>query len=922
MYDHKRIEGEVEQFWKEKEVYKKVKEASQKQEKEFIFIDGPPFVTGDIHPGTAWNKSIKDAYLRYFRMRGFNVWDQPGFDTHGLPIEVKVEKKLGITNKHEIEEKYGLERFIQECRAFVDEYIKIMTKQLKSFHVWMDWDNPYITYKNEYIVRSWKTIKKAWEKGLLKEGNYVVPYCERCETTLANYELEYKELEDPSIFVKFPVDENTYLLIWTTTPWTLAGNLAVMAHPKETYVKIKRDGEYLILAKKRLEALKDILGEFEVVEEFPGEKLEGLAYKHPFQDLIKLEYPRKVILSEEFVSMEDGTGLVHSAPGHGEEDFKAARKYNIPVISVVGDKGEYLEEAGVFAGKNARKSNPEIINILKERGLLLHEGKIRHRYPTCWRCKTPLIYRATHQWFITITDVKDRMIEEAKSAKWVPKFAEKRFLNFLKDAPDWCISRQRYWGIPLPIWKCKNGHVKIIDEAPEGVEDLHRPYIDKVVFKCEECGEEMHRVKDVLDVWFDSGNAVWASTGKDIQADFITEGQDQIRGWFYSLLGSGIIYYDKIPYKAVAMHGFFLDENGVKMSKSVGNFVPVDEIIDRMGADAFRLFGLSNTLWEDLKFSWRDVENAKKDLNIVLNLVSYLKNEYKPWEIPPMEPSFVEDQWILSKMNSLKKEYQEAFERFELFDGVRKLRKFVEDDLSRFYMKLAKNRVKIGDKMPLKVLYEVMKEVLIMLAPVAPAIAEHAYQQFYRKYEKELSIHLLPITKHGKIDKELEEEMERVRDMIADGLSVRQEHKLSLRMPLAKAHIPAKYERYKDVVKQMLNVKEVSVEQPPSKDVEKEDYYLYLDKEITPELEKEWLLNEVLRRIQFMRKKANLQSEQYIKLEVDGELAEIVKEFEDVIKERARVKEIAYGVEEGEEFDIKGKKIRIKLEVIPESGGD
>ncbi len=917
MYDHKKVEGEMESFWKENQIYEKARKKSQSFEKEFIFIDGPPFVTGDIHPGTAWNKSIKDSYLRYFRMKGFNVWDQPGFDTHGLPIEVKVEKKLGITNKNEIEEKYGLERFIKECKAFVEEYREIMTRQLKSFHVWMDWDNPYITYKNEYIVRSWKTIKRAWEKGLLKEGNYVVPYCERCETTLANYELEYKDLTDPSIFVKFPVKgkENEYLLIWTTTPWTLVGNLAVMVHPEETYVKIKKGNEYLILAKARLEALKDILGDYEIVEEFKGRELEGLEYEHPFQDKILLKYPRKVILSEEFVSMDDGTGLVHSAPGHGEEDFKAARKYNLPVISVVGDKGEYLKEAGEFAGKNARKTNPEIIQLLKERDLLLHEGTITHRYPTCWRCKTPLIYRATHQWFITITDVKDKMIEEAKSAKWVPKFAEKRFLNFLQDAPDWCISRQRYWGIPLPIWKCKNGHVKIIDQAPEGVEDLHRPYIDQVTFKCEECGETMHRVKDVLDVWFDSGNAVWASTGKDVQADFILEGQDQIRGWFYSLLGSGIIYYDKIPYKAVSMHGFFLDENGIKMSKSVGNFVPVDEIIDRMGADAFRLFSLSNTLWEDLKFNWKDLENAKRDLNIVLNLVSYLESEYEPWKIPEMEPSYVEDKWILSKMNSLKKAYQEAFERYELFDGVRKLRRFIEEDLSRFYMKLAKNRVKLGDTMPLKVLYEVVKEVLLMLAPVTPSIAEYGYQKFYRKYENVESIHLMELTPHGTIDEQLEREMETVRDMVAQGLAVRQQHQLSLRMPLQKAYIPKQYEKYGEIVKQMLNVKEVSTEEPETKDIESQDYYLTLEKEITPELEKEWLLNEVLRRVQFMRKKHSLKPDQYVKLYIGGDLIDIVKQFEDVIKDKARVKEIVYE-EKGEEFDIKGKKIKLALELL------
>ncbi|MEM1971472.1 MAG: class I tRNA ligase family protein, partial [Candidatus Anstonellales archaeon] len=388
MYDHKEVEEWSERFWQENNIYSKIKARGTRR---FEFIDGPPFVTGEIHPGTAWNKCIKDSILRFYRMRGYDVNDTPGFDTHGLPIEVKVEKKLGIENKGEIESRIGIEKFIKECKDFAEQYRNIMTQQLKRFHIWMDWDRPYITFKKEYIERSWKTIKRAWDKGLLKEGDYVVPYCYRCQTTLANYELEYKDLEDPSIYVMFPTfEDGKYLLIWTTTPWTLVANLAVMVNPNEIYLEIERDGKILIVAKKRFEN-NSIFRDWHVRREFLGKELEGLKYKHPFDDLLKFKFDRKVVLSEEFVSMEDGTGLVHSAPGHGEEDFKVGQRYGLPTFSFVDDEGKYIDVGDGFKGRLCRDMNNEIIEILKERGLLFRRETIKHSYPTCWRCKSPLI---------------------------------------------------------------------------------------------------------------------------------------------------------------------------------------------------------------------------------------------------------------------------------------------------------------------------------------------------------------------------------------------------------------------------------------------------------------------------------------------------------------------------------------------------
>ncbi len=900
MYDHKEIEDWSEEFWNKNKIYYKVKD---KGDKYFEFIDGPPFVTGEIHPGTAWNKCIKDAILRFFRMRGYRVNDTPGYDTHGLPIEVKVEKKLGIENKWEIETKIGIENFVKECRDFAENYRKIMTEQLKKFHVWMDWDNPYITFKREYIERSWKTIKKAWEKGLLKEGDYVVPYCYRCQTTLANYELEYKNLKDPSIYVMFPTEDGRYLLIWTTTPWTLVANLAVMAHPEEPYIElISPDNKRVILAKARYEKMINYFKDWKISNEFPGLKLEGLRYRHPFDDLLSFKFDRKVVMSSEFVSMEDGTGLVHSAPGHGEEDYKVGLRYNLPTFSFVDDAGKYIDVGERFKGRIAREMNNEIIEILKDRKLLFKHETIDHSYPTCWRCKSPLIYRSTHQWFITITEFKDKMIEEAQKVKWIPQFAMKRFTNFLKDSPDWCISRQRYWGIPLPIWKCeKCGEIKILDTIPEELEDPHRPYIDKITFKCNKCEDEMRRIPDVLDVWFDSGNAVWASTGKDTIADFIVEGQDQIRGWFYSLLGSGMLYYDKSPYKAVAMHGFFVDEKGEKMSKSIGNYIPVEQILERVGADAFRLFGLSNNIWEDLRFNWRDLELAKRDLFVLINMIKYLEENYQE-----EEEQKIWDKWILAKLNMLKKTYIESFHNFEYYIAVRALREFMIEDVSRFYMKLVKN-----NKSSIKTLYKVLLDILIMLAPITPATSEYLYQKMFRQYEKYESIFMINIKDVEDYDQDIIDKMNKVQKIISSILEWRQSNKLPLRMPIAQIKI-SDLNGFEEVIAIMTNSKLVKIENPDRIDLNVEGVNISIDK---GEFTEEWLLNEVSRRIQYFRKINMIDKNEIVNIYYDGspEIVELIENNIEVLQNKTRTKLIRKEKLDGQKFEIKQYNLNLKM---------
>ncbi|MEM4335636.1 MAG: isoleucine--tRNA ligase [Candidatus Anstonellales archaeon] len=942
MYPHNSIENGVLQFWEKEKIYEKAKKKNRKG-KRFYFVDGPPYATGQIHPGTAWNKAIKDAMCRYYRMNGYNVRAQAGYDTHGLPIEVKVEKELEIKKKNEIEEKFGIEKFISECKNFADKYIEVMTGQFKSVGVWMDWDNPYITYKDGYIEKSWETLKMAYDKGLMHQGEYVLPYCYRCETTLANYELEYDEESDPSIFVKFKVKgkSDEFLLVWTTTPWTLVSNMACMVHPDYDYVKVMFGEEAYIFAKGRMHEVERVVGKSGIIiEEMKGKDLEGLEYDHPFQNKIKKEYRRRVVLSDRYVTLEEGTGIVHTAPGHGPEDFAVGKEYGIEIFSPVDGEGRYTDEAGEFAGMNVREANPKIIEVLKESGALVHEERVRHRYPHCWRCKTPLIFIATTQWFIDISKLKNEMLAEAKKINWVPEFGKERFLQFVENAPDWCISRQRYWGIPLPIWRCeKCGETKVVGkrkELPEKVKELHRPYVDKVKFRCK-CGGEMKRVPDVLDVWFDSGNAMWAElTDEEAKywgeiSDLIIEGHDQIRGWFYSLLGSGIVRYGKSPYRNLMMHGFFVDEKGEKMSKSLGNFVPIEEILQRYGADAFRLWGLSNPVYEDLKFMWDGMKEASDVLNIVYNLELFLERNYNEKKVGKKAKPAVEDRWLISRMNSVLKEYNDAFVSMEPHRGVKALKNFIVEDFSRFYMKLAKDRVADGDSSAMETIYDALLFSIKLLAPISPFISEYIYQRFYRKYEKEESVHFLRIGKEDKrkIDDKLEEEMEIARKIIASGLMVRQNTGVKLRWPLRKAVFEAKDEKIagkikstKNIIAKMLNVKEFIVGKGQEGLVSGECEYgkIYIDKEVSEELYEEAIVKEVLRRIQQMRKEMGLVERDRIEVFMDGEseIVSITSKNSDEIKKRTRAERIEFGPfkEEGKEWDIDGKKVEIFIKKL------
>lgn len=845
------IEKDIEEYWVGKNV---IERGLKKKGRKFYFLDGPPYVTGSIHLGTAWNKILKDAILRYKRMTGHSVWCIPGYDTHGLPIETAVEKLLNIKNKKDIS-KMGINKFNIRCKELVEKNIEVQTKQFKDLGVWMDWKNYYATYKNEYISRTWYAIKKAHEKGLLGEEQKVFHWCPRCQTVLSEHEVAmgYKDKESPSIFVKFPLvnRKREYLLIWTTTPWTLPSNTGVMAHPDIKYVLIRlENGEKFIVMKNRL---RDVIKEnYDVLEEFNGVVISNWKYKNPLEDLVdaqkELRGGRRIVLSREYVSSEEGTGLVHMAPSHGKEDFEIGQKYNLPIINIVDDEGRFTEKAGKYRGLLVFDADNEIIKDLKEKGMLYKEGKILHKYPHCWRCHSPLILRTTKQWVLYLSKLKDKMIKENKKIYWIPSWAgEERFGKWLETARDWVISRQRYWGTPAPIWRCKDcGYIEVIGSKEElakkgyKVDDLHRPYIDKITFKCPNCGGVMERVPDVLDVWLDSGAASWASIGypdnKELfnklwPVDFITEGNDQTRGWFYSLLALGTIVFDETPYKTVLMHGYALDEQGRPMSKSLGNVISPEEILEKYSIDILRTFVLIHPPWEDLRVSFKKLDETLRILNIVFNvfeffdiyasLDGYLWKNNVIKEKLDMFPE--EDRWIISLFEKRFKKISEYMEKYYAHASLKELLDFIINYLSREYIKFIRRRVWIEEEAWEKEsayhsLFYILKKITVSLAPFIPHLSEYFFTNIIAKYDANTieSVHLCewPRFDEKLINDKINQSYESLRIIITILDSIRHSCNIRKRQPLREVFIPEKLyynlsSRQIEIIKDQTNIQEV-----------------------------------------------------------------------------------------------------------------
>ncbi len=722
-YDGPMLEAWAQEFWATRDTYAKVQEL-RRTGRPFFFVDGPPYTTGHIHLGTAWNKILKDTILRYHRMCGRQVIERAGYDMHGLPIEVKVEHELGFTSKKDIEG-YGIAAFIERCRTFAETHKDLMSEQFKRLGIWLDFDDPYQTIKEDYIEAAWWTLQRADERGLLERGHRVVNWCPRCETAIADSEVEYWDETDPSIFVKFPLAgrQNEYLVIWTTTPWTLPANVAVAVDTDFIYARVlaKKDlgEEILWIAEDLVESVLRLgrYRDFEVLERKPGSDLIGTEYTSPLADQVPHQREiRHRVVAADFVTMEN-TGLVHIAPGHGWDDYLLGVKEGLPAFCPVDGGGCFTPDAGAFADMYVRDANDVVIDALGD--YLLARKKIVHRYGHCWRCKTPIIFRATEQWFLKATEIRDRMLEEIAGVRWHPEWAgSARFHDFVKESRDWCISRQRYWGIPIPIWQCEDckeytviGTIAELEERSGAtIPDPHRPYVDTVTLPCS-CGGVMRRVEDIFDVWFDSAVASWATLGfprkkeafeKYWPADFITEGQDQTRGWFYSQLGASTIAFDRSPYKSVLMHGFALDAEGRKMSKSLGNVVTPDEVVNQHGVDVLRLYILSASApWDDLKFNWDGVKTVHRAVNILWNVYRFplpymILDSFRPEAGPEgWDGSFVrdhirempeEDRWIISRVNSLARQIDADLEEYQLHRVTRGLTGFILEDLSRWYV--------------------------------------------------------------------------------------------------------------------------------------------------------------------------------------------------------------------------------------------
>ncbi|MEY2819783.1 MAG: isoleucyl-tRNA synthetase [Chloroflexota bacterium] len=850
------MEDNVLKMWTKQEIFKKT--VDQRQGKpEYVFYEGPPTANGRPGVHHVLARAFKDMFPRYKIMRGYNVSRRGGWDTHGLPVEIEVEKQLGFTNKQQIEE-YGIDKFNELCKKSVFNYIQEWEKLTDRIGFWVDLDTAYVTYTNDYIESVWWILKNFWEKDLLFKGYKIVPYCPRCGTPLSDHEvaLGYDDATDPSVFVRFPlVDKpDTYFLVWTTTPWTLPANVAIAAHPEVDYVTVERDNngttEKLILAKSLLE--KVFRGEeVKVVDTFKGKKLKGMKY-NPLYTFVPLDKPAHFVVLGDFVTTEDGTGLVHQAPAFGAEDMEMSKQNDLPVLLTVQPDGTFTPEITPWRGIFVKDADPLIIQELESRGLMFRSEKFVHTYPFCWRCHTPLLYYARESWYIRTSAKKENLVSLNKTINWVPDHIKNgRFGNWLENNIDWSLSRERYWGTPLPVWECENGeckHRECVGSVMELSEkagrdltelDLHRPHVDNVHWKCVQCGGEMSRVKDLIDVWFDSGSMPYAQwhypfENKDkfeaqYPADYICEAVDQTRGWFYSLHAISTLLNDQVSFKNVICLGHIQDAEGRKMSKSLGNIVQPWDVINLHGADALRWYLYTATPpGQERRFSSDLVGEVIRNFTLTLwNVYSFFvtyANLDKPQALNITAPANELDRWLLSELNVLVRDVTKAYEEYDVTNATRPVEQFVET-LSTWYVRRSRRRFWKNDSAADKqsaysTLYTALTTVAKLIAPAMPFLAEELYQNLVRSVDETApeSVHLSewPVAMEEFIDESLNTEMKLVMKLVSLGHSARQKANRKVRQPLAEAAFSvgnnterAALLKNAEVVQDELNVKQV-----------------------------------------------------------------------------------------------------------------
>ena len=918
-------EKQVEKFWEDNQIFEKSMKVREGNPS-YVFYDGPPTANGKPHIGHVETRVIKDMIPRYRTMKGYQVPRKAGWDTHGLPVELEVEKKLGLDGKDQIE-KYGVEPFIEQCKESVWKYEGMWEDFSHTVGFWADMKNPYVTYHNDYIESEWWALKEIWKKGLLYEGHKIVPYCPRCGTPLSSHEVAqgYKDVKERSAVVRFKVKgEDAYILAWTTTPWTLPSNVALCVNPDEDYVKVTSKGYTYYMAAALVDT---VLGEgAEVLEHYQGKDLEFKEYEPLFPYAEKRIGNKKAyyVVCDTYVTLTDGTGVVHIAPAFGEDDSKVGHRYDLPFVQLVNEKGEMTEETP-WAGTFCKKADMAVLQALEDKDLLFDAPLFEHSYPHCWRCDTPLIYYARETWFIRMTAVKEDLIRNNNTINWIPESIGKgRFGDWLENVQDWGLSRNRYWGTPLPVWQCECGHQDCIgsieelkekaDNCPDDIE-LHRPYIDAVTIKCPKCGKEMHRVPEVIDCWFDSGSMPFAqhhypfenkeTFEKQFPAQFISEAVDQTRGWFYSLLAISTLLFNKAPYENVIVLGLVQDENGQKMSKSKGNAVDPFDALQTYGADAIRwYFYTSSAPWLPSRFAGKTVvEGQRKFMGTLWNTYAFfvLYANIDNFDATKYSLEYdklaVMDKWLLSRLESTVKAVDDNLANYRIPEAAKALQSFV-DDMSNWYVRRSRERFwakgmeqdKINAYMTL---YTALVTVAKAAAPMIPFMTEDIYQNLVKSIDASApeSIHLcdFPEVHENWIDPKMEEDMADLLEIVVMGRAARNTANIKNRQPIGTMYVKSEFqlsEFYKEIIEDELNVKEV---------VFKDDIADFISYSFKPQMRTVGpkygkLLNKiktVLSELDGNKAMAELKSTGELKLDIDGQ--EIVLLEEDLLIDMAQM---------------------------------
>lgn len=940
METHLEREEKITNYWKEHKIFEKSME-QRKKENSYVFYDGPPFATGLPHHGHILGSIVKDLIPRYQTMKGKRVERRWGWDCHGLPIENIAEKDLKIKGKKQIEE-MGIEKFNNYCKEKVFGYVDEWEKRIDKIGRWVEFKNSYKTMDNTYIESVWWAFKELYDKGLIYEGKKILMYCPRCETPLSNFEISmdnsYKDVKETTATAKFKIkNEDAYLLAWTTTPWTLVGNVAIAINPKLIYVKIEKNGEKLILAKSLVE--KNIEQPYNILEEIEGKKLVGKEYT-PLYEIQTDKKAWYIIDGGDEVTDEDGTGLVHMAI-YGEFDYEMIKKHDLPIIQHINEQGKLCEGPEDWKGIWFKEIDKKVIEDLENRLLLHSKQDYLHSYPFCYRCETPLIYNAIPAWFINIQKIKPLLKKTAKEINWYPAFTKEMFENIIETAPDWNISRNRYWATAIPIWKSENGKLKIIGSvkelqqyATEKIDDnidLHKHTIDKIKLKID--NEIYERIPEVMDCWFESASMPYAAEhypfeNKDwfennFPSEFVSEYIAQVRAWFYAMHVLSTAIFGKNPFKNVVVSGVILAEDGTKMSKSKNNFTEPMKIVDSFGADALRYYLMTSPVMQAQSVNFKDEvvkEISKKLLNILINVNNFYKTliEKEDTEIKNPQSENILDKWIISELNELNKTITNAYNKYDIVEGTRAIIPFV-DELSTWYLRRSRNRLKSTNQKEkneaIHTLEYVLFELSKLISPATPFIAEEIYQTIKEKNNNKLkeSVHLEDWTQfeEEKINMEMKEKMQETREIVSIALMEREKEKMPIKQPLQKATIKAKIkleDEYLELIKDEINVKEIIQEKS-------EEVKIELDTTMTEELKQERIVREIIRNVNGMRKKLKLTIKDKIIIYLEGDVEKIITQYSEEIKQQTQTNEIILNQKNKEYKTIEVLETKIGIEI-------